>query len=403
MTTSRERILAALNHQEPDRVPIDFGGTAITTIMVGPYVKVCAKLGFDPEPIYMAQNTGMRPAICQELLKAFHSDTKALPQLACQWRKDEAYDGTLVMFPQGFKPEKLEDGSQVLRNKAGRITSAMPAGGFFFDKVSYSLADIDEPEGIEQAAEEIKNFDRPTYWDAPDEELTAVAKDLWEQGDKLIMGNFIGHVFQAAQYLRGWSQFMLDLLAKPALAEAILDKLTQAHIEAFDKFNAVAGKYTDVVVICDDLGIQTSLWMSPATYRKIVKPYQARLYRHIKDNWDGFLFLHSDGSIRPIIGDLIEIGVDILNPVQYTAKDMALTDLKQEFGEDITFWGGGFNTQNTMAFGSPKQVREEVKRNLEIMAPGGGYVFASVHNITEGTPAENIIAAYQTAYESGRY
>ena len=401
--TSRERMLAALNHREADRVPIDFGGASVTTIMVGPYVRVCAALGLDPHPIRMSQTTGMRPAVCEDLFQAFEADARPLPKLARSWREDRAYDGTPVLTPDGFRPETQADGSRALRNRAGRISSLMPAGGFFFDKVLHSLESITGIDQIDLAADEIRDFDRPAYWDAPDEELTAAAKRLRAETDKLIMGNFIGHVFQAAQYLRGWGLFMTDLLARPALAEAILDRLTQAHIEAFDRYNAAVGAYTDVIVLCDDLGMQTGPWISPATYRRLVKPYQARLYGHIKKTWDGFLFLHSDGAIRPIIPDLIEIGVDILNPVQYTAKGMDLAGLKKDFGADLVFWGGGFDTQGAMAFGSPDQVSEDVKRNLEIMAPGGGYVFASVHNIIEGTPAENVIAAYRTALDRGRY
>ena len=382
--TSRERVLAALNHKEPDRVPIDFGGTAVTTIMVGPYRETCAILGLDPFPVRMANLTGQRVVVCPELWEAFHSDVVSVPPLACKWREGRAYDGTQVLYPDGFRPRIREDGSQVLCDKSGRVVSLMPKGGFFFDRVHHTLAEINQVDEIGLADEEIANFDRPGYWDAPLKDVAAEAKHLRETTDKIITLNFIGHIFQAGQYLRGWELFMMDLLMKPALAEAVLDGLAEAHIAAFDRLAALVGPYIDVVVICDDLGMQNGLWMSPDLYRKIVKPYQAKLYQYIKSVWDGFLLLHSDGSIYPIIPDLIEIGVDILNPVQFTAKDMELGRLKREFGADLTFWGGGFDTQKTLPFGTPQQVEDEVKRHLDIMAPGGGFVFSSVHNVTEG-------------------
>jgi len=401
--TSRERVLTALRHQEPDRVPIDFGGTDVSTIMVGPYCRTCRALGLDPGPIRMSNPVGQRVAVGEELNRAFHGDTLLLPKLPRQWREGSAYDGSPVLYPDRFRPRERADGSKALVDAQGRDYYVMPRGGFFFDRVVHPLEGISDPSQIDRAKADIDSFDRPGYWDLPLDEVAQEAERLRRTTDKLLVGGFIGHIFQAAQYLRGWDRFMMDLLGHPALAEAILERLAEAHIRAFDHYNAHLGKYLDVVVICDDLGMQSALWMSPELYRKRVKPFQARLYRHIKSTWDGFLLLHSDGSIRPIIGDLIEIGVDILNPVQFSARDMDLAGLKKEFGREVTFWGGGFNTQTTLPFGSAREVAEEVRRNLEIMAPGGGYVFASVHNITEGAPAENIIAAYQTAYEAGKY
>ena len=336
-------------------------------------------------------------------MEAFHSDVISVPPLARKWREERAYDGTQVLYPDRFRPQAREDGSQVICDKSGQVISRMPKDGFFFDRVLHNLANIDRVDEIGLAEDEIVGFDRPSYWDAPLEEVAAEAKRIRETTDKIVTLNFIGHIFQAGQYLRGWDLFMMDLLMKPALAEAILDALSEAHIAAFGRLAAAVGPYVDVVVICDDLGMQAGPWMSPDLYRKIVKPYQAKLYRYIKSVWDGHLLLHSDGSIYSIIPDLIEIGVDILNPVQFSAKDMDLGRLKKEFGADLTFWGGGFDTQKTLPFGTPQQVEDEVKRHLEIMAPGGGFVFASVHNVTEGAPADNVITAYETAYRYGGY
>jgi uroporphyrinogen decarboxylase len=158
----------------------------------------------------------------------------------------------------------------------------------------------------------------------------------------------------------------------------------------------------DCIEMADDLGTQEMPLMSPETYRKHIKPYHAKLYRFIKDRCDLPLFMHTDGSVYQLIPDLIDIGVDILNPVQYTARDMGLAKLKKEFGNDLCFWGAGIDPQGTLPFGTPQQVADEVKRNIDILAPGGGFVFGSIHNILEGVPTENIVAAFQTAAEYGR-
>jgi len=174
-------------------------------------------------------------------------------------------------------------------------------------------------------------------------------------------------------------------------------------MRAFERYAATVGRYVDVIEVADDLGTQDATWMSPEMYRRHVKPYHAKLYKHIKNCCDAYLLMHSDGSLYPIIPDLIEIGVDILNPIQYTAKDMELSRLKKEFGKELCFWGGGIDTQKILPFGTPDQVSDEVKRNIDILAPGGGFIFGPVHNITEGVPVHNIISAYQTAVEHGRY
>jgi uroporphyrinogen decarboxylase len=179
--------------------------------------------------------------------------------------------------------------------------------------------------------------------------------------------------------------------------------LAEAQMRAFDRYAETVGKYVDIIQVNDDLGMQHATWTGPDTYRKLIKPYHAKLYRHIKDKCDAFLFLHSDGSLYPIIPDLIEIGVDILNPVQYTAADMDLAKLKREFGNDICFWGGGIDTQEALPSWEPEQVADQVRRNIDVLAPGGGFVFATVHNVVEGVPVENVLATFRTAAEHGRY
>lgn len=400
---SRQRVLTAVSRREPDRVPIDIGGTDVSTIWADPYVGVCERLGLDPRPITVPYPSSPAVMVNNDFIAALEVDVRLVPLLPRQWRALTYPDGIEVRIPKFFASEPGPNGTEVIRDHLGRVVAASPKEGFVFDRVFHPLAKITSAREIDQATAEIEAFDRPGYSDLPLEELGDHARELRRTTDSALVGGFVGHVFQAAQCLRGWSEFMMDLLARPAQAEALLDRIVEAHIRAFDRYIAHLGDSLDIIEICDDLGMQNAMWMRPEMYRRRVKPYQERLYRHIKNSCDAKLMLHSDGSIYPVIADLIEIGVDILNPVQFSAADMDLARLKREFGADVCLWGGSVDSQTTLTFGTPDQVRDEVRRHLDIMAPGGGYVFATVHNVTRGMPADNVLAAYQTALEYGGY
>lgn len=401
--TSRERILKTINHEEPDRVPIDLGGTDISTIMVGPYQRLGTYLGIDIQPIYVADPFQQVAIVDEKVMDSLGVDAKVINLFPESWYEGEAYNGTAVFLPDKFRPEIQNDGSKIIRDSEGNIDLKMPKGGCFFDPVNSPLKNISTISELDKAMQIIESMDRPYWLDFSWEDLAQKAKKIRKKTDRLLVGSFQGHIFQGGQFLRGWTEFLLDFKSNPAIAEALMDRLADAHISAFDQYVTTVGKFVDVIQVNDDLGMQNSMWISPETYRKYVKPYHNKLFTHIKKNSNAPLFLHSDGSFYPIIPDLIEIGVDILNPVQYTAKDMELSKLKREFGNDLCFWGGGIDTQNILPFGTPKDVQNEVKNNIDILAPGGGFVFAAVHNITEGVPVENIITLFRTAAEYGSY
>jgi uroporphyrinogen decarboxylase len=195
----------------------------------------------------------------------------------------------------------------------------------------------------------------------------------------------------------------MDLLADRKLAEALMDRLTEAHIRRFRRYADTIGKYVQVIHVEDDLGMEDRPLLSPALYREAVRPYHARLYSYIKSHCDAYLMLHTDGAVRPLIPDFIEMGVDILNPVQVSAAGMDPQQLKREFGDDIVFWGGGCDTQAVLPFGTPEDVREEVKRRIDHLAPGGGFVFTQIHNVQPHVPPENVVAMFEAAREYGRY
>ena len=195
---------------------------------------------------------------------------------------------------------------------------------------------------------------------------------------------------------------MMDLAANPEFAGALLDKLVEVSINKLEQILPVAEGYVQVIVTGDDLGTQNGPQLSPKLYKKIVKPRHKYLYQYIKKYTSAHLFLHTCGSVYEFIPDFIEMGVDVINPVQVSAKDMDTKRLKKEFSKDITFWGGGCDTQKVLPFGTPREVTEEVKRRVGDLVPGGGFVFSQVHVIQAGTPPENIMAMYDAVGKYGK-
>lgn len=402
MLTSRERILKAIRHEEAERIPLDLGGTDVSGIAIGPYTKLCQALNIDARPHYIVDIAQQVVIVQDQVAERIGADAKVIWHLPAAWRDDLAYDQTAVKVPAGFQPITLDSGDKVILDGRGEASLRMPAEGLYYDLCKHPLQHIQSIKEIDDYPEEFECMDRPPWYDMPLEELEKTVKGIRAGSDRALIGCFAGHVFQAGQFLRGWSDFLMDLAGNPALAEAIMDRLVQAHIQAFDRYAETVYQHVDIIEVCDDMGMQNTTWVSPQTYRKLIKPYHRRLYEHIKTKTGLPILMHSDGSIASLIPDFLEIGVDILNPVQYTAGNMNLADLKRDFGADCCFWGGGIDTQDILPFGSPEQVADEVKRCIDTLAPGGGFVFAFVHNITEGTPLENILAALRTAQSYGQ-
>lgn len=399
--TSRQRILNAVRHEEPDRVPLDLGGTDCSSIAIGPYRRMCESLGIDAAPYRIVDISQQIVVVNDAVADELGSDAKAIWHFPDRWREGHAYDETPVKYPAGFNPKQLPNGDKVILDKRGKACLRMPAGGFYYDICDHPLQQVQDLKELDQYQDAFESMDRPAWYDAPLEKLEQKVKMIRNDNERALIACFGGHVFQAGQYLRGWSEFLLDLVENPAMAEAVMDRLVQAHITAFDRYAETVYQHVDIIQVCDDLGMQTTTWISPETYRKLIKPYQKRLYQHIKTKAGAPLMLHACGSVSTLIPDLIEIGVDILNPVQFTAGNMDLASLKRDFGDDLCFWGGGVDTQQTLPFGTPEQVSDEVKRCIDTLAPGGGFVYATVHNITEGVPLENILAAFRTAKAYG--
>ena len=400
---SRERVLTALRHQEPDRVPIDLDGMASTGIMAVAYNRLKAHLG-------MTSGQTRVYDICQQLahpeppvLERFSVDVLPLPRAPMGWdpagpgwKPWTLPDGSPSLVPAGFNPMQNDGGDWLILDGEGRITHRLPSGGLYFDQVYHPLAEA-------TTVAEIEAFDLPSISKEELAWLRHEARRLYETTDKAIMGHFGGNILEAAQGLRGWERFMMDMALEPRLAEALAQKLADHYLASLPPYLDAVGDYIQIIQMGDDLGTQGGPQMSPEMYRRIIKPRHRQVYEYVKSHSDLYLFLHSCGSVYQLVPDLIEIGVDILNPVQISAAEMNPAQLKREFGQDVAFWGGGADTQHVLPNATPEEVRQHVRGLLEIFAPSGGYVFCQVHNIQANVPPANVVAMFAAALEFGCY
>ncbi len=400
----RERVLAALNHREPDRVPIDLGGSDSSGITAIAYNRLKSYLNLKGGKTRVFDPYQQIADMEEEVLRAVRSDVRSVMIHPRKWKPWKLPDGSDCEIPEKWVPRYRENGSQVVLNGQGEIIAIMPSSGLYFEPVYAALKDCQSIQELDRHREDIISFDLPEYLDQSFEEMGRTAEEIRKKSDYLLVGgNFAAHVLASSQILRGWDVFLLDLLERPALAEGLMEMLVDAYCERFNRYWGCLGKYLDVVVVSDDLGTQMAPILSPELYRKLIKPYHKKLYSWIKKKSGAFLFMHSDGSIYRLIPDLIEAGIDILNPIQVTAAEMDSRSLKKEFGDALVFWGGGCDTQRVLPKGTRREIRDEVKRRIEDLAPGGGFVFAQVHNILPDVPPENIMAMYEAVWEFGGY
>jgi len=393
--TSRERVMAALCHRESDRVPVDLGGMDSTGITAIAYNRLKKYLGISGGCTRIYDPYQQVATVERVVLESIGADVLPLIAEPHVWKPAILPDVSSCEIPERWNPVQTDDGAQLVRNAEGTPIARRPARGYYFEPTNPPLRDAKTVRDVERNEEVFESFDWPFFADDTFEDLARKARHLYETTGYALMGNFAVHVFAAGQLLRGMEQFMMDLVAEESLARCIMDHLVDAFIRRFDRYHKAVGRYIQIVNVNDDLGMQDGLQISPGLYRRVVKPYHERLYRHIKEHSEFFLFLHTDGSVYDIIPDLIEIGVDILNPVQFTCRNMELDKLKREFGKDITFWGGGCDTQRVLPYGKPEQVKKHVSECIRKLAPGGGFVFCQIHNIQPDVPPENIMAMYE--------
>lgn len=408
--TSRERILTAIRHKQPDRVPIDFGGMGSTGIMAIAYNKLKKYLGRS-ESITRLYEWGSQLAEPEKwALDLFGVDVidlgRSLPpvddtslarefteRFGGKWRHWILPDGSSCEASMEFSPESDGKGGWVIRDEKGRITSLMPQGCYYFEESPGNI-----PLKDAQTVEDINVFPLYAYTDEALRVLQEKAKWLFENTDYAIMGGFGGNILEYGQMFRGWAQFMMDLADNRYLADALMDRLMENHISNLTAYLDAVGDYIQVIVMGDDLGTQSGPQVSPALYHETIHPRHKAIYQFAKKKKPGVhIFLHSCGSIYDLLPDIIEEGVEVLNPVQTSAAKMEPQRLKMEFGDRLCFWGGGVDTQTTLQTGSVDEIIQQVQERIRILGKGGGYVFNQVHNIQANVPPENIVAMFKTA------
>ena len=371
----RERVVRALNHQESDRVPLDLGATRSTSLVVQAYERLNRHLGSREEPrIFSKWLNIAHPS--QAMLQRFDIDTRSVGQGGPDGWRD-------IVFPDG----SYQDEWGVVRSR--------PAGCLYYDLTKSPFA----------GEASVADLDRHPWPDPHDpgrcRGLKEEARRLRQETDYAIALNMPGGVVTQAQFLRGFEDWFADLIADPTFYHALLERITDLWIEmAKDELDA-AGDCADFCFFGDDVAFQDGPMMSMELYRKMVKPYHARVFSYIKSRSSAKILYHTCGSVAHLIPDLIELGVDALNPVQVSAKGMDTKTLKREFGKDICFWGA-IDTQRVLPFGSPADVTAEAKRRIEDLGSSGGYVLCAVHNIQADVSPENICAMYDTARQHGQ-
>jgi len=370
--THRERVMRGLSHQEPDRVPLDLGGTRSTSIVVQAYERLNAALGSsEPPRIFNKWLNIAHPS--EAMLRRFDIDTRSLSQGAPQGRED-------VILPG----DSYQDEWGVVRSR--------PAGSLYYDLTRPPLAG-------DVSVADLAGF----HWPDPHDPgrtrgLAEAARRLHRETDYAVVLNMPGGIVHQAQFLRGFEDWFTDLIANQAFFQALMERLADLWLEmAKDELDAV-GENVDICFFGDDMAFQDGPMMSMELYRRMIKPHHARLFSYIRSRTSAKIVYHTCGSVVHLIPDLIEMGVDALNPVQTSAEGMDTARLKQEFGKNLGFWGA-IDTQRVLPFGTVEQVRAEVRRRIDDLGPGGGYVLCAVHNIQADVSPENICAMYQAALE----
>ena len=399
----RERLLTALRHEEPDRIPIDFGGTGDSTIAARAYQPLREQLDLLPSVTRVVDVYQQTAVIEEDVRRALGADTMPVFDQPMRWRQGTLADGSAAEFPDRFSPRLQADGSQVVLDAAGKPAFRMPSDGHYFDPVRAPLANADDVADIDKYSHQIENFDTPSHLDMGYERLARQARQLHENTDYLLIGFFGGHVLQAGQILRGWDTFLIDLMVNQKFAHALMERLTEAHLRRLERYAATVGRHVDVIHLEEDLGMQDRTLVRPCLYRQMIKPYHRRIIDRAKSLCDARILLHTDGAVAPLIPDFIDMGVDAINPVQVSAAGMDTGQLKRDYGQDISFWGAGCDSQRVLPYGSPAEVADEVKRRIDDLAPGGGYVFSPIHNVQYGVPPANIVAMLTAARSQGVY
>ncbi|MHB1034575.1 MAG: uroporphyrinogen decarboxylase family protein [Pirellulales bacterium] len=405
---SRTRVLETLNHRQPDRVAIDFSGHRSSGIAALAYPKLRRALGLEPKPVRVYDPIQQLAIVDEDVLDRFGIDTIELGRGfaldEASWADWTLPDGTACKMPAWALPER-EDGRWVLRSKRGEVIAQMPDGALYFEQTYWPFAEQDDLDAIPEAVARCmwtavgsppgpvpKGVDAAAA-------LEQGAKRLRARTERAILGLFGGNLLEMGQFLYQIDNFLMLLAGDARQAHRFLDKVVEMHLAKLEWFLKAVGGSIDVILFGDDLGMQTGPQISPAMYREFFKPRHKLLWNRAKDLADVKVMLHCCGGVRELLPDLIDAGLDAINPVQISCSGMNPRELKAEFGRDMTFWGGGCDTRHILPHGTPEEVARHVREEVAILGPGGGFVFQQVHNILANVPPENIVAMFDAVRE----
>lgn len=417
----RERVEAALRHEEPDRVPLDLGGSAVSGMHVGSVYALRHALGLDAPgtPVKVVEPYQMLGEIAPDLMEALGVDVVGLSGRNTMfgfpnegWKEWQLWDGTSVLVPEAFNTEPEPNGDLLLYPEGDRSATPsgrMPKDGLYFDTIIRQEPVDDATLNVEDNLEEFGPVSEADLaWFASESERLAAT-------GRAILANFGGTAFgdialvpapwlKHPKGIRDITEWYTSTVARRDYVYELFDRQCAIALENLPKLHAAVGdRVTAVFVTGTDFGTQHAPFIAPEAYRDLYQPFHRRVNDWIHANTNWMSFIHSCGSVRLLIDDFVDAGFDILNPVQCSAAGMDAGELKAQFGARVTFWGGGVDTQKTLPFGTPDEVRAEVRARIETFAPGGGFVFNTIHNVQACVPAKNLIALYETVRDCGKY
>jgi hypothetical protein len=415
---SRERVIASINHQQPDCVPLDLGACATSGMHVTSVYLLRQALQLDPPgtPVKVTEPYQLLGEIKPDLIDALGVDVLPLPGPRtmfgfpnADWKPWTFFNGTPLLVPEGFNTEPEPSGEILMYPEGDRSvppSGKMPAGGFFFDSIPRQQP-IDEDH-----LDPLDNLEEFGPISAADLEYFAREADrLYQQTDKAVLANFGGTAFgdialvpgpwlKNPRGIRDVAEWYMSTASRRGYVHKIFERQCEIGLENLQKIHAVVGEKVQAVFVSGtDFGAQTGPFISPKSYRELFQPYHKAVNSWIHKNTDWKTFIHSCGSVVKLLPDFIESGFDILNPVQTSAAGMDPLELKTQFGDRLVFWGGGIDTQHTLPFGTPQEIRSQVQERMKIFGMGGGFIFNPIHNVQAQTPIENLRALYAAVKE----
>ncbi len=388
---SKDRIINAVKHKIADKIPVDLGGSVQSTIHVYAYSNLKKALGIKTGNVEVMDTFILAAKVEDSVREMLQIDTIPLlpPADALGVRSDVEKsqwvmpNGLKVLVSRDFNPVKQEDGSYILYKNGYEFK--LPYNGYYFDPIKYLLQDAETIEDIDS------KFDFSGYGEDEIKYLKQEAEKI-KDSDRAVIGDVFASF--SAEDVFGYEKAFMNLILEKKMTKYFMERLTDMYIHNFNVFYDAVGDNVDIMMLHKDMGNQKGCMISPDSAEEFFFPSFKRFIDNVKKKSSYFAMMHNCGSIYDFIPKLIDVGVDILNPVQFTAHNMEPEKLKKEFGKDICFWGGGVDTQHVLPFGTEIEVREQVRKNVKIFSQGGGFVFTPVHCIQAKVPVENIIAAF---------